>query len=176
MTAPACATPVEDEFSACMAADPFALAEANINPLTGLSTDYLNHFNEAIMLLEMLPSMPECREDLAAWRPLDYHQHFSRSQLTQRELAVAAYDLAAPRIRRQFDALCDAMKSAILSMQASLSADPTSDRITGITQATTSELKQLIALASAVIHGHELIGSPASIQESQAAVDAILQP
>ena len=48
------------------------LAEANINPVTGLSTDYLNHFNEAVMLLEMIPVMPECGEDLAAWRPLSY--------------------------------------------------------------------------------------------------------
>jgi hypothetical protein len=27
------------------------LRAANINPRTGLATDYLNHFNEAIMLL-----------------------------------------------------------------------------------------------------------------------------
>ena len=39
------------------------LADANINPATGLATDYLNHFNEAIMLLEMLSSCPECRDD-----------------------------------------------------------------------------------------------------------------
>src|SRR3546814_1723486 len=32
----------------------------NINQNTLLATDYLNHFNEIIMLLEMLPSMPEC--------------------------------------------------------------------------------------------------------------------
>ena len=31
----------------------------NINPVTGLSTDYLNHFTEAIMLLELLPADPE---------------------------------------------------------------------------------------------------------------------
>ena len=34
------------------------LRAANINPRTGLATDYLNHFNEAIMLLEMIPDMP----------------------------------------------------------------------------------------------------------------------
>ena len=28
------------------------LRAANINPRTGLATDYLNHFNEAIMLLQ----------------------------------------------------------------------------------------------------------------------------
>ncbi|MDP3655070.1 MAG: hypothetical protein Q8R67_25705, partial [Rhodoferax sp.] len=33
------------------------LRAANINPRTGLATDYLNHFNEAIMLLEMVPDM-----------------------------------------------------------------------------------------------------------------------
>ena len=39
------------------------LSAANINPRTGLATDYLNHFNEAVMLLEMVPDMPECAED-----------------------------------------------------------------------------------------------------------------
>ena len=44
----------------------------NINPVTGLATDYLNHFNEAIMLLEMLPVAPDCKEDFLAWRPMSY--------------------------------------------------------------------------------------------------------
>ena len=52
------------------------LADANINPLTGLATDYLNHFNEAIMLLEMLSSCPECRDDFLVWRPMSYREHF----------------------------------------------------------------------------------------------------
>src|SRR5713226_3249565 len=43
------------------------LRAANINPRTGLATDYLNHFNEAIMLLEMVPDMPECAEDFLTW-------------------------------------------------------------------------------------------------------------
>ena len=52
------------------------LADANINPATGLATDYLNHFNEAIMLLEMPSSCPECRDDFLGWRPLSYREHF----------------------------------------------------------------------------------------------------
>ena len=36
------------------------LSDANINPAYWLSaTDYLNRFNEAVMLLEMLSSCPE---------------------------------------------------------------------------------------------------------------------
>jgi len=176
MTAVAREAPGEEPLTPCLAADPFSLAEANINPLTGLSTDYLNHFNEAIMLLEMLPSMPECREDLAAWHPLGYHEHFSRSQLKQRELAIAAYDLAAPPVRRRFDALCESMKSAVLAAQAVLAADLAPDDAAHVAVETTAELKRLVALANAVIHGQEFTGPAASIQESQAAVDAILQP
>ena len=52
------------------------LRAANINPRTGLATDYLNHFNEAIMLLEMIPDMPECFEDFLGWQPLSYAEHF----------------------------------------------------------------------------------------------------
>ena len=52
------------------------LRAANINPRTGLATDYLNHFNEAVMLLEMVPDIPECAEDFLAWTPLTYPEHF----------------------------------------------------------------------------------------------------
>jgi hypothetical protein len=55
------------------------LRAANINPRTGLATDYLNHFNEAIMLLEMIPDMPECAEDFLGWQPLSYREHFTAS-------------------------------------------------------------------------------------------------
>jgi len=35
------------------------LADANINPTTGFAIDYLNHFSEAVMLLDMLASCLE---------------------------------------------------------------------------------------------------------------------
>jgi hypothetical protein len=56
--------------AAGLPADHARLLDANINPVTGLATDYLNHFNEAIMMLELAPEMPDCMEDLSAWRPL----------------------------------------------------------------------------------------------------------
>jgi hypothetical protein len=43
---------------------PEQLAKANINPTTGLATDYLNHFNEAIMLLDLVATVPDCLPDL----------------------------------------------------------------------------------------------------------------
>ncbi len=42
--------------------DPDLLKAANINPVTGLATDYLNHFNEIAMMIATLADMPEMRE------------------------------------------------------------------------------------------------------------------
>src|SRR6187401_1474712 len=80
-----------------------ALRAANINPRTGLATDYLNHFNEAIMLLEMIPAMPECTDDFLLWEPLSYPEHFLQSGFKGRDLAIAAYEAADPNLRARFD-------------------------------------------------------------------------
>src|ERR1700743_3978863 len=79
------------------------LRAANINPRTGLATDYLNHFNEAIMLLEMIPDIPECADDFLNWSPLSYAEHFWASNFKARDLAIEAYETAAPEIRVEFD-------------------------------------------------------------------------
>ena len=50
--------------------------DTSINPATGLATDYLNRFNEAVMLLDMLSSCPEFRDDFLAWEPISYREHF----------------------------------------------------------------------------------------------------
>src|SRR5580700_4230241 len=84
------------------------LCAANINPRTGLATDYLNHFNEAIMLLEMIPDMPECADDFLGWQPLSYREHFTASSFGARDLAIEAYNSADTVIRTEFDNLTSA--------------------------------------------------------------------
>ena len=80
------------------------LSGANINPESLLATDYLNHFNEIIMLLDLAAEMPDCFEDAAGWQPLGYREHFLRSNLADGALAAEAYDAAPVDIRRRFDA------------------------------------------------------------------------
>src|SRR3546814_8302628 len=60
----------------------------NINATSLLATDYLNHFNEVVMVLELVPDMPEIIEEAAAWQPVTYIQHFAASILSDRELAI----------------------------------------------------------------------------------------
>jgi hypothetical protein len=63
----------------------------NINPSTGLSTDYLNHFTEAVMALEMAADIPECLDDLRAWQPKTYLEHFAASRFSNRDAVIRAY-------------------------------------------------------------------------------------
>src|SRR6202158_881733 len=94
------------------------LRAANINPRTGLATDYLNHFNEAIMLLEMIPDMPECSEDFLEWQPLSYREHFTASNFRARDLAIEAYESADADVRAEFDQLTTAMTSILTAVSA----------------------------------------------------------
>ncbi len=96
------------------------LKAANINPQTGLATDYLNHFNEAIMLLEMIPDMVECVEDFLAWTPLSYAEHFTASNFKAKDLAISAYESADPDIRAEFDQMTETMTSILKGVGAAM--------------------------------------------------------
>src|SRR5258708_343224 len=96
------------------------LRAANINPRTGLATDYLNHFNEAIMLLEMIPDIPECAEDFLLWYPLSYREHFMASHFKGRDLAIEAYESADAGIRAEFDNITSAMTSILTAVGAAM--------------------------------------------------------
>jgi hypothetical protein len=129
------------------------LRAANINPRTGLATDYLNHFNEAIMLLEMVPDMPECAEDFLAWHPLSYAEHFTASNFRARDLAIEAYDSADESIRAQFDSLTSSMTSILTAVSHAMrEARHDKTRATLAGQAT-AWVKPLVALAGGVING-----------------------
>jgi hypothetical protein len=129
------------------------LRAANINPRTGLATDYLNHFNEAIMLLEMIPDMPECAEDFLTWRPLSYCEHFMASNFKARDLAIEAYDEADAKTRAEFDRITDTMTS-ILTAVGSAMRDTSQDKTRAtLAEQATGWVKPLVALAGGIING-----------------------
>lgn len=126
---------------------------ANINPRTRLATDYLNHFNEAIMLLELVPDMPECAEDFLQWRPLSYREHFMASHFTARDLAVSAYESADPAVRAEFDNITTAMTAILVAVgDAMRQARQDSTRAQLAGQAM-GWVKPLVTLAGGIING-----------------------
>ncbi len=126
---------------------------ANINPRTGLATDYLNHFNEAVMLLEMIPDMPECAEDFLTWKPLSYAEHFMASNFKARDLAIEAYNTADAHIRTDFDNITSAITSilsAVSDAMRKVQLDTTRARLA---QQAAGWVKPLMMRAGGVING-----------------------
>ena len=154
------------------AADTLCFTEVNINPVTGLANDYLNHFNEAIMLLEMLSSCPEFRADLLSWRPMSYREHFAASAFRGRDAAIAAYENADPQARNRLDALAAAMTAELEATRAALGADMPHETAGALAEETARSLKPLVARAGAVINGRSHVHDG---QAPQAAVDSLME-
>jgi hypothetical protein len=129
------------------------LRAANINPRTGLATDYLNHFNEAIMLLEMVPDLPECAEDFLGWRPLSYCEHFTASNFRARDLAIEAYGSTDPEIRAEFDNITSAMTSILTAVGAAMREARQDKTRSRLAEQATGWVKPLVALAGGIING-----------------------
>lgn len=136
---------------------PDALAAANINPSSFLATDYLNHFNEVVMLMEMVPDMPDMAEDVMAWEPCSYTEHFEQSVFADKALAVEAYQAAPADTKARFDAVIADLDSQIVDIQILLSGvdtnasmDPAlADRLM---MAIVNELRPAIDRASGIIN------------------------
>jgi len=129
------------------------LKAANINPRTGLATDYLNHFNEAIMLLEMIPDIPECADDFLQWRPLSYAEHFTASNFRARDLAISAYESADPAIRGEFEHITCTMTSILTAVGAAMREAQQDKTRARLAEQAAGWVKPLVAAAGGIING-----------------------
>jgi hypothetical protein len=135
------------------------LKGTNINPTTFLATDFLNHFNGVEMVIEMLPQMPEYFEQLLAWKPRSYREHFARSSLRDARLTLEAYENAPAELRAMFEdtvnRLNETSRRAIHSAGIALATeDP--DIIAFSCAGAAGALRALIAEAGSLINGTAL--------------------
>jgi hypothetical protein len=154
---------------------PERLRAANIHPETRLATDYLNHFNEAIMLLELVPSMPDCIDDVVGWTPLSYEEHFGRSNYRDKDLVIAAFQQAPIVVRRKFLAAVAEMDAIMVDVIAGLMAAGPTPRAGALAREAAAQLKPLAAhtvgLMNAVIDEDDDLMAPPSAQD---AIDALM--
>lgn len=154
------------------------VAGTTINPTTLLATDYLNHFNEIVMFLDMMADMPECFEEARAWRPKSYQEHFAASVFPYKELAIEAYEHAPTEYRAPLDEVVEDMNRLVARTLQDLEAlDPgleTADpeRIRLVTGEASRELQTLIARASAFINGQMCSPSGGGTLD-QSAIDSL---
>ena len=130
--------------------------DSNVNPQTLLATDYLNHFNEVVMLLEMLADMPEMIEEVREWKPKDYKDHFRDSTIADRELAVEAYDHVPPKFKGPFEQNIAQVNSLITTTIERLENDIAGgdmDLVRANAKALSEVIQKLMDMAGANIHG-----------------------
>ncbi len=134
------------------------LAGTNINEQTLLATDYLNHFNEIVMILEMIPDLPDCLEDAREWTPKSYPDHFRDSGFSDTALAIAAYERSPARYRKPFDEAVGRMNALVAAgLDKIEAADGDGDQLRLVTASVGRALKRLMETANAIIHGSELV-------------------
>ena len=131
------------------------VAGTNISEQTLLATDYLNHFNEIVMLLDMPDMIEECK----AWQPKSYAEHFADSTFSDRQLAIDAYQHVPSRYRRPFEETITQINTLILGAIARLDADIAAgigdEALRHSCQTLSRAAQVLMDCASAIIHGSD---------------------
>ena len=128
----------------------------NISEKTLLATDYLNHFNEIVMLIEMVPDMTMMLEECYLWEPKTYQQHFQDSGFSDKELAIAAYNHVPTKFRRPFEETILQMQlvvsATIQRMAAAIEAENL-DQLRLDCQVSVAMIHRIIQVANGIIHG-----------------------
>lgn len=128
----------------------------NVNEQTLLATDYLNHFNELVMTMEMLADMPELFEEVQGWAPKNYKDHFRDSTIADKDLAIEAFDHAPPKFKVPFEQNIEKINALIEKSIGRLENDiNTGDmELVRMNSSSISKLIQrLLDMCSANIHG-----------------------
>jgi len=135
----------------------------NINSETLLATDYLNHFNEVVMMIEMLPDMPDCLDMVKEWQPKSYQNHFHDSTIADKDLAVECYDHVKPVQRKAFeDTIAQVDALIFLAVEEAEKAITTGDTdfLRFKVNESAQEVRTLQDLLSAIIHGTATLDQP----------------
>ncbi len=136
-----------------------------VNPDTGLSTDFLNQYNELSMLLDLAADDPDMLEELEDWSARSYEEHFAASGFRDWALVVAAYEMCPPAIRTEFDSAITVLNSvATAGVKALLAAVSAGDTVEpGTIHALAAEVQGAIVHASGLINGSNTLGSQAQV-------------
>jgi hypothetical protein len=139
-----------------------ARAAALVNPASGIANDYLNHFNEALLLIENLPALlPEMIDEILAWRPVGYREYFTSSPLPGSAATLEIYDTLDDDFRKDFESMIVILNQIITDsievIKASRRPDGTlePDEMSGVCETLSTKLRRVLdRTADLVNHGY----------------------
>ena len=151
-----------------------------LHPQSRMSNDFLNHYNEVVMLLEMLPGMPDCYDDVAAWRPKNYVAHFEASTLHWADYAVAEYQHLDAEWKEPFErilAILDEFLTDAIALLGPLVHDEHFERDPTLSLMTVTTARGMLGQLNHIIAGGHPDTSEASdpfdVDDAQALADSL---
>lgn len=140
-----------------------------------LSTDFLNRYSEALMLIEMVAMDESVLADLLDWQSVGYREHFAASSLRCAASALAAYDELEPKRARAFDEVCLAMTRLVRTVTALLAETPPPPGLPEIVEVASEALRRQIARVTQFINTNGTIDIGKFEDAAlQAEIDALL--
>ena len=140
-----------------------------------LSTDFLNRYSEALMLIEMAGMDDELVADLQAWQSVSYREHFRSSSLRCAASALAAYDRIEPGRAMAFEDFCRSMTRLVRTVTALLAEAPQPKELAMIVEVASDALRRQIARAAQFINANGMLDIAAFEDAAlQARIDALL--
>ncbi len=102
---------------------PRAPGGLGLDPRTGLASDFLNQFAEAVALLD-LAAQGElfAFDELASWRPRPYADYFAGSRFDDAARVLDAWNDAPSLTRRRIEAQSDEFGTVVIGAAAFLNA------------------------------------------------------
>ncbi len=110
------------------------------------------------MLMDMLPSMPDCIEDIREWAPISYQDHFKHSVFSARDLAIEAYEHSPEEYRLPFEQTVAQMDKLILSTITQVEeqiAQDNANKLQKIVERYTPKMIALIEKCGSIINGEK---------------------
>lgn len=142
----------------------------------GLSNDFLNHYSEVLMLIEMAVDDPTISDELTEWQPVSYRAYFGSSELRRASAALAAYEALPESRRNAFEKLVAAMDTLATMAVFALQPPTAPGNAAVIVDATAPALRDLIAKAAAFLNsGGQDLAAGGVAEEAQAAIDRIIE-
>lgn len=152
------------DFSLSLAA--IAARVHTVNADTGLSTDFLNQYNELSMLVDLAVDDPDMLEDLEDWSPRSYEEHFAASGFKDWPLVVEAYKLSPSGIREEFDSTVDVLNNVATTGLASafeLASTAAGPERSALLRSLAAEIQGAIVHLGGLINGTHAVGSQARV-------------
>ena len=122
-----------------------------------------------VMMIGMIPDMPEMLNDVRAWQPKSYADHFRDSGFAAKDVAIEAYAHSPAQFRAPFDLTIERLNTEVAENVETLTrlvAAGDAAELRATAEESSRQLQSLIELASSIISGNAM---------NQAEIDRMLR-